>query len=252
MKNYRWDAEAYARNSSAQLAWARELIRKLALRGEERILDIGCGDGKVTADLAARVPRGQVTGVDNSEDMIRKVYSAFPAGSFPNLSFRCMDARSLSFTSEFDVAFSTAALHWVKDHAPMLSGVAAALKPGGRLLFQMGGRGNGEEIFSVLRDMIQEDPWRQYFQGFQFPWGFYGPEEYAGWLSAAGLSPSRMAYLHVDYRNITPIDEPLTAYGRITEIDGRKAFVTATMTAADGTLLTEANGLMVRLLPHQP
>ena len=71
-------------------------------------------------------------------------------------------------------------------------------------------------------------------------------------VSTAGLSPSRTAYLHVDYRNITPIDEPLTAYGRIAEIDGRKAFVTATMTAADGTLLTEANGLMVRLLPHQP
>jgi acyl-coenzyme A thioesterase PaaI-like protein len=71
-------------------------------------------------------------------------------------------------------------------------------------------------------------------------------------VSTAGLSPSRTAYLHVDYRNITPIDEPLTAYGRIAEIDGRKAFVTATMTAADGTLLSEANGLMVRLLPHQP
>jgi acyl-coenzyme A thioesterase PaaI-like protein len=71
-------------------------------------------------------------------------------------------------------------------------------------------------------------------------------------VSTAGLSPSRTAYLHVDYCNITPIDEPLTAYGRIAEIDGRKAFVTATMTAADGTLLTEANGLMVRLLPHQP
>ncbi len=71
-------------------------------------------------------------------------------------------------------------------------------------------------------------------------------------VSTAGLSPSRTAYLHVDYRNITPIDEPLSAYGRIAEIDGRKAFVTATMTAADGTLLTEANGLMVRLLPHQP
>jgi acyl-coenzyme A thioesterase PaaI-like protein len=71
-------------------------------------------------------------------------------------------------------------------------------------------------------------------------------------VSTAGFSPSRTAYLHVDYRNITPIDEPLTAHGRITEIDGRKAFVTATMTTADGTLLTEANGLMVRLLPHQP
>jgi acyl-coenzyme A thioesterase PaaI-like protein len=71
-------------------------------------------------------------------------------------------------------------------------------------------------------------------------------------VSTAGIRPTRTAYLHVDYRNITPIDEPLTAHGRITDVDGRKFFVTASMTAADGTLLSEANGLMVRLLPHQP
>jgi acyl-coenzyme A thioesterase PaaI-like protein len=71
-------------------------------------------------------------------------------------------------------------------------------------------------------------------------------------VSTAGHPPTRTGYLHVDYRNITPIDEPLTAHGRITEIDGRKIFIFATMTAADGTLLSEANGLMVRLLPHQP
>ncbi len=71
-------------------------------------------------------------------------------------------------------------------------------------------------------------------------------------VSTGGTPPTRTAYLHVDYRNITPIDEPLTARGRITGIDGRKIFISATMTAADGMLLTEANGLMVRLLPHQP
>ncbi|HWT47565.1 MAG TPA: PaaI family thioesterase [Mycobacterium sp.] len=71
-------------------------------------------------------------------------------------------------------------------------------------------------------------------------------------VSTAGVPPTRTGYLHVDYRNITPIDEPLTAQGRITEVDGRKFFVAASMTDADGTLLSEANGLMVRLLPHQP
>ncbi len=71
-------------------------------------------------------------------------------------------------------------------------------------------------------------------------------------VSTAGTPPTRTAFLHVDYRSITPIDEPLTAHGRITDVDGRKIFISATMTAADGTLLTEANGLMVRLLPHQP
>ena len=71
-------------------------------------------------------------------------------------------------------------------------------------------------------------------------------------VSTASIPPTRTGYLHVDYRNTTPIDKPLTAHGRITDIDGRKVFISATMTAADGMLLTEANGLMVRLLPHQP
>jgi acyl-coenzyme A thioesterase PaaI-like protein len=71
-------------------------------------------------------------------------------------------------------------------------------------------------------------------------------------VTSAEFRPTRTAYLHVDYRKITPIEEPLTAHGRVSKIDGRKAFITATMTAADGTVLTEANGLMVRLLPHQP
>jgi len=71
-------------------------------------------------------------------------------------------------------------------------------------------------------------------------------------VSTAGIRPTRTAYLHVDYRSITPIDEPLTARGRITEAEGRKVFIDASMTCADGTLLSEANGLMVLLLPHQP
>ncbi|ATO62150.1 PaaI family thioesterase [Mycobacterium avium subsp. hominissuis] len=80
---------------------------------------------------------------------------------------------------------------------------------------------------------------------------------YYDWLfgmvvSGANCPPTRTAFLHVDYRNVTPIDAPLTAHGRITDVDGRKIFISASMTAADGTLLSEATGLMVRLLPHQP
>ncbi|WP_156685862.1 PaaI family thioesterase [Mycobacterium sp. Marseille-P9652] len=71
-------------------------------------------------------------------------------------------------------------------------------------------------------------------------------------VSTAGIHPTRTAYLHVDYRSVTPIDEPLMAQGRISRVEGRKVFISATMTAADGTLLSEADGLMVRLLPHQP
>jgi len=71
-------------------------------------------------------------------------------------------------------------------------------------------------------------------------------------VSAAGRPISRTAYLHVDYRAVTPIDKPLISRGRIERLDGRKAFITATMTDLDGTVLSEANGLMIKLLPHQP
>jgi trans-aconitate methyltransferase len=200
-KGYSWDAEQYARNSATQYQWALELIGKLALRGDEQVLDIGCGDGKVTAELARRVPRGEVLCVDSSADMIRKAKESFPPVSVPGVSFRVMDALALSFLDAFDVVFSNAVLHWIKNHNVMLRGVARSLRLGGRLLFQMGGRGNGEEIFSLASEMIQGDPWSQYFHDFDFPWGFYGPEEYGRWLGEAGLASRRVEIIPRDMRH---------------------------------------------------
>ncbi len=199
-RGYTWDAEQYARNSSAQFTWAEELIGKLALRGDERILDVGCGDGKVTAELARRVPRGEVVGVDSSADMVRTAEAAFPASAHPRLSFARMDAAGLSFKEEFDVVFSNAALHWVRDHGPVLGGVARSLRPGGKLLFQMGGKGNGEEIFAAAAGLVRGSSWEQYFRGFEFPWGFFGPQEYALWLSKAGLAARRIELLPRDMK----------------------------------------------------
>jgi trans-aconitate methyltransferase len=197
---YRWDAEEYARNSAAQFRWALELIGKLTLRGNERILDIGCGDGRVTAELARRVPQGKVVGVDSSEEMVRKACAAFPPSSMPGLSFLHMDARSLSFPDAFDVAFSNAVLHWIKDHSPMLAGVARCLRVGGRILFQMGGKGNGEEIFSIASDITRHNPWREHFYGFDFPWSFYRPDEYVGLLERAGFSARRIELVSRDMK----------------------------------------------------
>jgi trans-aconitate 2-methyltransferase len=192
---FRWDAAEYARNSAAQQEWARELIAKLGLSGAESVLDIGCGDGKVTAEIARQVPAGHVLGVDSSADMIDLARRAFPAAACPNLEFHRGDARALDLDARFDVAFSNATLHWVKDHGPVLGGAARALLPGGRLLFQMGGRGNGEEIFEVARRLTQAAEWRRFFDGFEFPWGFYGPEEYRPWCEAAGLRLRRIELL---------------------------------------------------------
>jgi len=191
----RWDAAEYARNSSAQREWARELIGKLGLSGRESVLDLGCGDGKVTAEIARLLPGGHVVGVDSSEDMIRLSRAAFPPAGYPNLRFQHGDARALEFRQAFDLVFSNATLHWVKDHGPVLKGAAASLLPSGRILFQMGGRGNGAEIFKVAGVMTASTEWGRYFIGFEFPWGFYGPEEYTPWCAAAGMKVLRIELL---------------------------------------------------------
>src|SRR4051812_48653879 len=114
-----WDANEYAKHSSVQQHWARELIDKLAWRGDERVLDIGCGDGKVTAEIArAAVPRGSVLGIDSAPQMIRFASEHF--ADVPNLRFRQMDASDIALRGQFDVVFSNAALHWVIDHRPVL------------------------------------------------------------------------------------------------------------------------------------
>jgi trans-aconitate 2-methyltransferase len=191
-KSFQWDSSDYSLHSSAQLAWAVELIDKMRLTGRETVLDIGCGDGKVTALLAERVHDGRVTGVDLSGDMIAFARKSFADGVFPNLEFMEMDARKLDFENCIDAAFSNAALHWIKDHRPVLAGVRRALKPGGRLLFQMGGKGNASEILNVIDGMKRVAPWREWFVDFEMPYGFWGPEEYESWLKEAELAPRRI------------------------------------------------------------
>lgn len=193
-----WDAADYVAHSAAQQAWARELIDKLRLRGDESVLDIGCGDGRATAMIAERLPCGSALGVDNSPSMIAKAREQFPpengggrAGP-ANLSFRLMDARALDLPPAFDVAFSTAALHWIPDHVAILRGVRAALRPGGRLLFQMGGRGNITEALAVVEEVIGRPRWRGSFTDFVPPHHFFGPEEYEVWLPAAGFELRRV------------------------------------------------------------
>ena len=109
-QGYNWNAQDYAKNSQNQFQWAQELIPKLKLRGNEALLDIGCGDGKITAELAQRLPDGRVVGVDGSKEMIHLAQKNFPSKDYPKLSFQVMDARRLTFQEEFDRVFSNAAL----------------------------------------------------------------------------------------------------------------------------------------------
>jgi trans-aconitate 2-methyltransferase len=195
---HKWDARDYQKNSEAQLKWGRELIAKLALKGQEDVLDIGCGDGKVTAEIARYVPQGNVVGIDNSQDMIDLAVNTFKSGIYPNLRFEQMDARNLSFDNQFDIVFSNAVLHWVSDHLSVLKGINRSLTRGGRILLQMGGRGNISGMLNVVNNLIHSKRWEKYFVGFVFPYSFYGPEEYKNWLSESGLKPVRVELIPKD------------------------------------------------------
>lgn len=196
-----WNAEDYAGNSSAQLEWAQELIAKLDLKGYESVLDIGCGDGKVSAQLARTVRDGYVVGIDVSEDMIRHATVQFPSEAYPNLSFHCMDATDIRFADRFDVVFSNAALHWIENQHAVLKGVRSCLKPGGKLLFQMGGHGNAEEILNVVEKVVQQDRWQEYFETFTSPYHFCGTKEYEIWLAENGFCISRLELIPKDMKH---------------------------------------------------
>jgi trans-aconitate 2-methyltransferase len=195
---FNWDADAYSKASSIQKKWGLELLDKLNLRGDERVLDIGCGDGKLSVQIADRLPRGSVVGIDSSEEMIAFARENYPADGHPGLSWLVMDARALSFEQEFNVVFSNAVLHWIFDHRLVLEGIKRALEPGGRMLLQMGGRGNVTAIGIALGTVMGSEAWQSYFIDFRFPYGFYGPDEYREWLREAGLRPIRVELITKD------------------------------------------------------
>jgi trans-aconitate methyltransferase len=130
--------------------------------------------------------------------MIGLARSRFPAADHSNLSFVLGDARSLPFRDGFNAVFSNAALHWVRDHRPVLSGIFGSAKRGARITLSMGGRGNAGGIVAVLDDMLLAEEWRAYFDGFTMPYGFHGPDEYRFWLREAGLTSRRADLIDKD------------------------------------------------------
>ena len=136
-----WDAQAYNRVSALQQWLAEKSLVRLPLDGDERVLDVGCGDGKVTSEIARRLPRGSVVGVDASHAMIAFAAQTFPTAVHPNLAFRVADAARLPFADQFDLVVSFNCLHWVHDQAAVLRGIRAAFVASGRTHLRFVSRG---------------------------------------------------------------------------------------------------------------
>ena len=195
---HQWNAADYASHSSAQVKWGQEIIAKLNLRGDETVLDIGCGNGRLTAALAQKLPGGFVQGVDSSVEMIRFAVKSFPSSAIPNLAFQVCDAGRLTFSNKFDIVVSFSCLHWIKDHLPVLKGIKQGLKTNGRVMLQFGGKGNAADILAVTDEVIVGTKWEKYFRGFIFPWYFYEPQEYSVWVKKSGLKLRRIELIAKD------------------------------------------------------
>lgn len=180
---HEFDGKKYAKASAHQKEWGTNLISELNLKGDERVLDLGCGDGTLTAYLAELLPRGQVVGVDASQGMIE---AALPKAGH-NLRFLRMDINELDFLDEFDLILSNATLHWIKDHQRLLQNVQKALRADGRLRFNFAGDGNCSHFFAVMHKAMEVDEFRSFFAEFEWPWYMPPVDEYKTLTESSGL-----------------------------------------------------------------
>lgn len=180
-----WDAHTYDLTSAPQQSWAEDVLARLGvLPCGASILDVGCGTGRVTEQLIALVPDGEVVAIDASAGMVELARERLG----DRVDVRCMDVLDLDLDASFDAVFSTAALHWVPDHNLMWKRLGASMRPGGRLEIQCGGEGNiarvREAIAEAAADTAPE------LEGFS-PWTFAGTEETERRLVESGFEQIR-------------------------------------------------------------
>lgn len=185
---HEFDGSRYENASCHQKEWGTKLIAELDFQGTERVLDLGCGDGTLAAQLAELVPDGEVVGIDASSGMIE---AALPK-TRNNLRFRRMDINKLDCAEQFDVVFSNATLHWIKDHRRLLRNVYRALRAGGRVRFNFAGDGNCANFLSVVRKEMSADPFAGYFADFNWPWYLPSVNEYSVLVDASWFLGGRV------------------------------------------------------------
>lgn len=183
-----WNSEAYHRLSEPQAEWGRKVLARLKLAGTETAMDAGCGSGRLTAELAARLDRGRVVGVDLSENMLRTARERLPAALQPRVAFVRAELERLPFDSCFDLIFSTATFHWLTDHDRLFRGLYHALTPGGWLAAQCGGGPNLTRLLRRVEELMQRPEYRPAFAGWPTPWLFADERTTAARLAAAGFT----------------------------------------------------------------
>jgi trans-aconitate 2-methyltransferase len=179
-----WDGATYDRISTPLERNGLSVLDRLVLRGNETVLDAGCGSGRVTQALVQRVPRGHVIGVDGSAGMIAAATERL--GDSAELIVGDLAELDLG-GRQVDAVFSSAVFHWLTDHDVLFAGLHALLRPGGRLVAQCGGEGNTPELLAATFAVGAREPFAFYLDRWS-PWNFAGPEVTANRLRAAGFT----------------------------------------------------------------
>lgn len=183
-----FDAPQYKAHSKHAKAWGTKLISELRLTGHKTVLDLGCGDGVISRQIADLVPDGRVVDIDSSRSMINEAKKL----EAHNLRFLLMDISDINYHNEFDLIFSNAALHWVKDHDTVLGKCYAALNNRGLIRFNFGSQGNCSHFITVTRQLLASEEFSPYFDGFQWPWYMPGAVEYRNKISCFPYSEIRV------------------------------------------------------------
>lgn len=182
-----WNAAAYHKLAHPQFIWGHKVLNQLPLCGSETVMDAGCGSGRLTAELLERLPQGRVIAVDLSEKMLRAARRYLTPRFGDRVSFLHADLLALQMIEAVDVIFSTASLHWVKDHPRLFRNLYRALKPNGTLVAQCGGGSNLSHLLQRASLLIAAEPYASFFAGWSGPWEYADDVMTAYRLRAAGF-----------------------------------------------------------------
>lgn len=182
-----WNSAVYHRLSAPQVNWGKKVLSRLKLRGDELVLDAGCGTGRLTADLLEALPNGRVIAVDLSQNMLNSARQHLPADFGTRLSLVACDFLHLPFKRAFEIVVSTAAFHWVLNHDQLFRNLHDVLIPGGWLEAQCGGGPNVKRLRDRANALAASPKFAAYFDGFQEPWLYQDAEGGAATLRRAGF-----------------------------------------------------------------
>ncbi len=187
-----WDAEVYEKIGTPMRGWAQKLIEDLGLRGDETVLDAGCGSGSVTFDLLEKLPNGKIYALDSSPEMVAQISKSVAERGITNVFPSEADLTNFTLPEPVDVVFSNAVFHWIPDDDGLFGSLYRAAKPGGRLRAQCGGYGNNVRLFGAAADLDKRQPYAEHLAGKDLePRTYRRPEEAIAALERNGWTDVR-------------------------------------------------------------